>query len=314
MCPAFPLPGKRGRLPNIELHVVYAHRILLRDVRGLPFRSPCWPWARAEPSQTSQRDRDPGPPPWLPSFPWPVPRTGWDLLRQAWHTAPLAMIYIIVLAATSAALAVAHTLDFELYHRLLVAHSTNLTGLRTRPLYVLLASACWLDGFSFFPSAAAVAAVVAPLERMIGSRPALGVFATGHIGASLLVAGGLAAGRAMRLVDDSVTDAVDVGASYGLIACGAVLAAALPSGRRWPLAGALTAGLALDMAREPDFTAAGHLLSAALGLLCSQYLRRRRPLRRPAAPNGIVPAQGRPAAAPPAARWRQVAPPTEGIG
>ncbi len=118
----------------------------------------------------------------------------------------------------------------------------------------------------------------------------------------------------MRLVDDSVTDAVDVGASYGLIACGAVLAAALPPGRRWPLAGALTAGLALDMAREPDFTAAGHLLSAALGLLCSQYLRRRRPLRRPAAPNGIVPAQGRPAAAPPAARWRQVAPPTEGIG
>jgi hypothetical protein len=186
------------------------------------------------------------------------------------------MIYISILAVTSAVLAAAHTRSAELYRHLLVSHSTNLTGLRTRPLYVLVASAFWLEGFTFFRSAAAVAAVLAPLEQAIGSWPALWVFATGHVGASLLVAGGLAVGQAARLVDDRAADAVDVGASYGLIPCGAVLAATLPPGWRWPLTGGLLAALTLDMVRDPGFTAAGHLVAASLGLLCACYLQRRK--------------------------------------
>ncbi len=183
------------------------------------------------------------------------------------------MIYIAILAFTSAVLAVAYTLDRDLYHRLLVARSTNLTGLRNRPLYVLVASAFWLEGFTFFRSAGLVAAVLTPLEQQIGSRRTLGVFATGHIGASLLVAAGLVIGRAMRLVDSQVCDAVDVGTSYGLVACAAVLAATLPTHRRWLVTGGLLAALALAMAYAPDFTAAGHVVAALLGLVCAQYLR-----------------------------------------
>ncbi len=185
------------------------------------------------------------------------------------------MIYIAILAVTSAVLAVAYALDPELHRHILVTRSTNLSGLRTRPLYVLMASAFWLESFTFLRSATAVAAVLGPLERAIGSGPALGVFAAGHVGASLIVAGGLAAGRAVQLVDDRVSDTIDVGTSYGMIACGTVLAATLPPGWRWPLTGGLAAGLTLDMAREPDFTAAGHLVAAALGLLCSRHLAHR---------------------------------------
>ncbi|SBW19298.1 hypothetical protein FDG2_1192 [Candidatus Protofrankia californiensis] len=191
---------------------------------------------------------------------------------QAWRAAPLAMTYVSILGFTSAVVAVAHRLDQDAYRRLLLSRSTNLAGLRTHPLYVLVASAFWLESGMFLRSGAAVAAVLAPLERAIGSRPALGVFASGHAGASLLVAGGLVLGQLVGLVDDHVTDAVDVGASYGLIACAAVLAATAQACWRWPLTGGGLAVLVLAALHTPDFTAAGHLVAAGIGLVCARYL------------------------------------------
>ncbi len=182
------------------------------------------------------------------------------------------MTYISILGFTSAVLAVARLLDQEAYRRLLLSQSTNLAGLRAHPFYVLLASAFWLESGTFPQSGAAVAVVLTPLERAIGSRPALGVFAAGHVGASLLVAGGLILGQLLGLVDDHVTDAVDVGASYGLIACAATLAATLPARQRWLVIGGLLTALVLAAAHTPDFTAAGHLVAAGIGLVCARYL------------------------------------------
>ncbi|WP_131788865.1 rhomboid-like protein [Candidatus Protofrankia datiscae] len=231
--------------------------------------------------------------------PGPLPRT-WprvrrtasasrdDPLARAWRAAPLAMAYLCVLSVTSAMLAVVHRLDQDAYQRLLRSRSTNLAGLRSRPLYVLVASAFWLERGTFPQTAAAVAALLAPLERVAGPRPALGVFASGHVGASLLVAGGLLLGQRAGLVGGHVTDAVDVGASYGLIACAAVLAATARAHRRWPLVGGLLAPLVLAAVHTPDFTAAGHLIAAGIGLACVRYLRLSYPLSGaiPSGPSG----------------------------
>jgi hypothetical protein len=94
-------------------------------------------------------------------------------------------------------------------------------------------------------------------------------FALGHVGATLVVAAGLATAIQVGWLPLSVAGATDVGISYGAMAVLGTLTAAIPS--RWRPAWIgwwLSVGL-LMVCVSTDFTNTGHLVALLLGILLS---------------------------------------------
>jgi len=148
--------------------------------------------------------------------------------------------------------------------------STNLHNLGAGRIGTLVSSAfvnpvdsvqIWLPG---------VVAVLALGELLWHSRRLLVAFVVGHIGATLLVAAGLAVAVSVGLQSRSIADVADVGMSYGSVAVLGTFTAAIP--RRWR---AVWAGWWLAVASSSvmfsggDFTACGHALALILGMVLS---------------------------------------------
>ncbi|WP_269854253.1 rhomboid-like protein [Streptomyces sp. RPT161] len=148
--------------------------------------------------------------------------------------------------------------------RLLRAHSTNVDNLRAGRWHTLVTSAFLTEQTPGPAFAALLVGALGRAETAWGARRTAGVFALGHIGASLLVYGGLrSVGASPR-----TAGAVDVGPSYGL---GAVVARHAASIRRPALrAAAVTGLLALGvrplLRRAPGFVDVGHLAALVIGL------------------------------------------------
>jgi Rhomboid family len=188
--------------------------------------------------------------------------------------APLTVATLLTLAVTTTTLLGVRARGA---HLLAVSASTNLDNLRSHPLDVLFVSAFWLETpWLFWPVAALVLVVLGVAERRLGSWRTLAVFVTGHVGATLVTVGGIAVGVAHGWLPSALTYAVDVGPSYGLAAVAAVLAMRTPSRRRrLAQAGVLLLALAAVAAVEQDFTDAGHLVAALLGLAVAPAVLRR---------------------------------------
>jgi uncharacterized membrane protein YhaH (DUF805 family) len=188
------------------------------------------------------------------------------------RTAPATFAYLGLLAVTSSVLAL--TTD-RFHDRLLSSVSTNLHELGRAPLRVLVASAFWLGDWSeLLPWAALILVVLLPVERRLGWRRTTLVFAAGHVGATLLVAGGLWLGLRYGSVSPAVAKARDVGASYGFLAVAAIAAYLLPARLR-PLYLALICGyVVVNVAASGTFTDYGHLAAVAIGLTCYPLARR----------------------------------------
>jgi hypothetical protein len=182
------------------------------------------------------------------------------------RAAPATTIYVLVLASTSALLAVTSN-RFD--DRLLDGLSTNLHQLEHAPVRVLLASAFWLEDWSeLWLWALLLVAVLAPVERRLGSRRTVIAFAIGHIGATLVVAGGLLIAVRLGAVSPIVERARDVGASYGFFAVAALATYLLPRRLRLPYAGLLGGCVVLFVATSGSFSDFGHLTAVAIGLAC----------------------------------------------
>lgn len=165
--------------------------------------------------------------------------------------------------------------------RLLRRCSTNVDNLRAGHWDTLATSAFLVEEPMGPPYALLLLASLGHAERAHGARWTAGVFAGGHVGASLAVYGGLrvlGAGPHTR-------SAVDVGVSYGHHAVLGALAAALPRprARAAVCAAALAFGARPLLGKDAGFTDAGHLTALALGMLLGPALGRgrRRGLRRP---------------------------------
>jgi hypothetical protein len=208
-----------------------------------------------------------------------ITRVG-DALRAYPRRNPVTAAYLALLLATHlwlAYLAAPKTAD-----TVLAASSTNLDNLARDPVGSLIASALFVDG-PFNPTdwpgfgATAVTlflgigCALAWLERRVGALRAFGVFAAGHVGATLITAGVITVAIGQGWYPESVRSASDFGISYG---AQAVLAATTFGLRRrlrpwwalgvlaWPLAGALSRG---ELTPWPDFPTVGHLTAAAIG-------------------------------------------------
>ncbi|MFJ6752015.1 rhomboid-like protein [Streptomyces sp. NPDC091266] len=150
---------------------------------------------------------------------------------------------------------------------LLRSHSTNVVNLRAGRWGTLVTSAAFVEEPLPLPYGAALLATLATAEARWGTRRAAGVFAAGHIGASLLVYAGLR-GRVRTDPPDASARAVDVGASYGFYATLGALAATVPhrGARAVATAGLLAPVLRPVLRPGRTFTDVGHATALVLGV------------------------------------------------
>lgn len=147
--------------------------------------------------------------------------------------------------------------------------STNLHNLAHGRLVTLIGSAfvtsegpiwVWLPG---------LVCLLALAELLWRSRRVLITFALGHVGATLIVAAGLATAIEAGWLPISVARDTDVGISYGAVAVLGTLTAAIPS--RWRPAWIgwwLSVGL-LMVGVGTDYTNTGHFVALLLGIVLS---------------------------------------------
>jgi lipid-A-disaccharide synthase-like uncharacterized protein len=203
---------------------------------------------------------------------------GYRLLPRP-STTPFTFWYLILLALTTA------LVDFATpaaVHRLMAESSTDAVNMAHHPIQVLLLSAIWLDDQHWLVYAAIFTAVLAPLERRIGTRSTVLVFASGHVLATLateLPVLWLVRTHLLPMVDAHL---LDIGVSYGFFATAGALLLMLPTPVRWWAFAVLNATILLIYVgmgltdTDSVVTAVGHALSAYIGMLgWLPWLRRR---------------------------------------
>jgi Rhomboid-like protein len=149
--------------------------------------------------------------------------------------------------------------------------STNLHNLRHGHMGTLVGSAFVDDGGAVYVWLPGLVCLLALGELIWRGRGLVVTFAVGHLGATLIVAAGLAAALEAGWLPVSVARASDVGVSYGAVCVLGALTASIPSRWRavwigWWL------GVAVVAALGGDFTAFGHILALLLGVRLSFQL------------------------------------------
>jgi hypothetical protein len=179
--------------------------------------------------------------------------------------------YVAILAAVSFAI-----LSLGPHaHELVVQHaSTNLHNLARGHLGTLLDSAFVVDAGPLYFWMPFLTCLLALAELHLRSIRLMVAFLVGHIGATLVVVGALAAAVEFGWLPLSITRASDVGMSYGALAVLGALTAAIPWRWRpawvgWWVVAAMAAGIV-----GGDFTDAGHTVAVILGVLVSAQFRR----------------------------------------
>ncbi|MER7585172.1 rhomboid-like protein [Kitasatospora sp. NPDC097691] len=206
---------------------------------------------------------------------------------------PFTLGYLAVVGATTTFAGLA---DPELVQRLQEASSSDGHNLLQHPVRALVLSGFWVAGEVWMPYLWGFAFTLAPLERKVGPARAAVVFAIGHVAATLLSQGVVILAVETGRMAPEAMDHLDIGVSYGVLAClGAVAGLLSWRGRLLALGGA---GLMIaeQIASDKDVvTAVGHPAAVLTGVVLWRWLRRieRRPLRPGIATvGGAAPARG----------------------
>jgi hypothetical protein len=189
-----------------------------------------------------------------------------------WRRTPFTVVYLTLIAAGSVLLSLLDDGDHDAVLRM---SSTDVHHLSTHPIFVLVTSAVWVDGIVDGLLAVLVLGILATiLERRVGTRWVVAIFASGHVGATLLTEGAVATGVHLGVLPASAVSRVDVGASYGLAALLGATAGLLP--RRIRITGVVGAWIYLGwpIATRFDMTSWGHVLALAIGVCWWPWLQR----------------------------------------
>ncbi|RKT15939.1 hypothetical protein BX285_0263 [Streptomyces sp. 1114.5] len=197
---------------------------------------------------------------------------------------PFTLGYLAVVGATTT---FARLADPDLVQRLQEASSSDGHNLLQHPLRALVLSGFWVAGEVWMPYLWGFAFTLAPLERRVGSARAAAVFGIGHVAATLLSQGVVITAVGAGRMAPEVLDHLDIGVSYGVLAClGAVAGLLSWRGRLLALGGA---GLMIaeQIASDRDVvTAVGHPAAVLAGVALWRWLRRAE--RRPPRPRAEV--------------------------
>ncbi|HEY3749444.1 MAG TPA: rhomboid-like protein [Pseudonocardiaceae bacterium] len=207
-----------------------------------------------------------------PSWPARIGRGAGRCLRllPSPRTTPFTFWYLGLLGLTTILL---HFGRPAAVNQLIAMSSTDAVNLQHHPVQVLFLSALWLADPHWLVYAVIFTIVLAPLERRIGTRWAVLVFASGHVLATLATE--LPVLWAVRTHLLPMVDAhlVDVGVSYGFFAAAGAMVLMLPTPVRWWVLGLLNASIvAIYVGTDPTttdaiVTVAGHTLSLYIGML-----------------------------------------------
>ncbi|TRW83353.1 hypothetical protein FK535_11935 [Mycolicibacterium sp. 018/SC-01/001] len=180
--------------------------------------------------------------------------------------APFTLIYAVLVSAVTAAMV---RMDPAMHDALIRHASTNLHNLSRGRFGTLVSSAFVVDAGPIWLWLPGLICLLLVAELTLGgSRTAL-MFATGHVGATLLVAVGLVAAVKLDWLSASIARASDVGMSYGAMGVVGVLTAALPPRWRAAWIGFWCAAAVVVVTGDIGFTDIGHSVALALGLLVS---------------------------------------------
>ncbi|MCI4675555.1 rhomboid-like protein [Candidatus Mycolicibacterium alkanivorans] len=146
--------------------------------------------------------------------------------------------------------------------------STNLRNLGDGRVGTLIGSAFVNEAGPIYVWLPGLMALLALAELLWRSRRLVVAFAIGHVGATLVVAAGMAAAVGVGLLSVSIVDVTDVGMSYGALAVLGTLTAAIPRPWRavwtgWWLAVAIGSAAS----SQGDFTNVGHAIALVIGML-----------------------------------------------
>jgi hypothetical protein len=203
-----------------------------------------------------------------------TPAGRWSGGRSRWRYAvraalpgptrtPFTFWYLVLLLITTIVL---HSVDACTEHDLLAWSSTNVDQLRHAPIRVMLASALWLPGLRWVPSAVTFSLVPAPVERRLGSRWTVAVFASGHVLATLVTELPIAWLVQVGDLPDSWADILDVGVSYGFFCTLGVLAGLLAGRLRWLGLAAAEAFVIGALMLDTELSSIGHVVALNLGV------------------------------------------------
>jgi hypothetical protein len=146
--------------------------------------------------------------------------------------------------------------------------STNLHNLGHGRLGTLIGSAFVIETGPIYVWLPGLFAILALAELLWRSRRMVVAFVVGHVGATLLVAAGLAVALAAGLASWSIANVTDVGMSYGAVGVLGALTAAIPS--RWRAAWTgwwLAVAFGSAVSTFGDFTNVGHGVALVLGMV-----------------------------------------------
>ncbi|HEY5853491.1 MAG TPA: rhomboid-like protein [Aldersonia sp.] len=180
--------------------------------------------------------------------------------------APGTYVWLAALLVTTAIMN--HLTESEL-RRLLGERSTNLHHLAEDPLHVLISSAFWIDGGSWFSYFVLFNLFHVPAERWLGTLRWLGVVVLAHVGATYLSEGVLYWAIQHGDAPARAVNTLDVGVSYALAGVVAVLTYRIARPWRWwYLMGVLAVYAAPLVLSEITFTEVGHFSAVLIGLAC----------------------------------------------
>jgi hypothetical protein len=146
--------------------------------------------------------------------------------------------------------------------------STNLHNLRHGHMGTLVGSAFVSEGSDVYVWLPGLVCLLALGELIWRSRGLVIAFTVGHVGATVIVAVGLAAALEAGWLPMSLARASDVGISYGAVCVLGALTASIPQRWRSTWVG-WWLGIAVTAAWGADFTAFGHILALLLGIWLS---------------------------------------------
>jgi hypothetical protein len=195
---------------------------------------------------------------------------GFVRLLPSPRTTPFTFWYLGLLALTTLLL---HYGRPDAVHRLLALSSTDAINLQRHPVQVLFLSALWLQDAHWLAYAVIFTMVLAPLERRIGTRTTVLVFASGHVLATLATELPVLWAVRTHLLPMMDAHLLDVGVSYGFYATAGALVLMLPTPARWWVVGLLNASIvAIYVSMDPTTTDAtvtsvGHLVSLYIGMV-----------------------------------------------
>jgi len=177
----------------------------------------------------------------------------------------------VTLGYTAALVAVATTLLVlgpQVREQVLRQASTNLRNLGDGRVGTLIGSAFVNEAGPIYVWLPGLVALLALAELLWRSRRLVVAFAIGHVGATLLVAAGLAAALGVGLLSMSIVDVTDVGMSYGAVGVLGTLTAAIPRRRRAAWTGWwLAVAIGSAVLSGGEFTNVGHAVALILGML-----------------------------------------------